>query len=53
MRAKLFVTLVAMLLVTQSLCFGETWNGPGTPSGQMVVADEKSTAKVEIYVTDW
>ena len=57
MRIKLFVILVAMLLVTQSLCFGETWSRSGSPSGQKVVAEEKSSPKsadkVEIYVTDW
>jgi glutaredoxin len=53
MRTRVFVILVAMLLATQSLCFGDTWDR----SGQKVVAEEKSTAKpaakVEIYVTDW
>jgi len=53
MRTKLFIMLVVMLLGTQSLCFGEEWNRSGNPSGQMVVADEKATPKVEIYVTDW
>ena len=49
MRAKLFVILVAMVFGTLSLCFEETWSS----SSQKVVAEEKSTAKVEIYVIDW
>jgi hypothetical protein len=53
MRTRLFVMMVAMLLVTQSLCFGETWSRSDNPSGLKVVAAEKPTAKVEIYVTDW
>jgi len=53
MRIRLFVILVAMLLATQSVCFGETRGRSGNTSGQKVAAQEKSTAKVEIYVTDW
>ena len=57
MRTKFFVILVAMLLATQSLCFGEDSSRSGNPSGQKTVTQEKPTAKpadkVEIYVTDW
>ena len=49
MRTNLFVIMVAMLIGTQSLCFGETRK----PLGQKVVIDEKPTAKVEIYIANW
>lgn len=49
MRTKLFVVTVAMLFGTHCLCFGETRK----PLGQKVAIDEKPTATVEIYITDW
>ena len=57
MRTKLFVILIFMLFGTGSLGLAETWDRSGNPSGQRVVAEEKSApkpaAKVDIYVTDW
>ena len=53
MRRKIVVMLAVMLFGTMPLCFGETWNRPDTASAQKLVAAEKPTAKVEIYVTDW
>ena len=49
MRTKILAAVVAMLFGTQCLCFGETWR----PLGQNVAVDEKPTATVEIYITDW
>jgi hypothetical protein len=49
MRTNLFFIMVAMLIGTQCLCFGETRK----PLGQKVAIDEKPTAKVEISITDW
>ena len=49
MRTKLLVIVAAVLFGTQCLCFGESWK----LLGQKVVRDEKPTATVEIYVTDW
>jgi glutaredoxin len=49
MRTKLFAIMVATILGVQSLCFGEIWS----TRGRMVVSDEKRTATVEIYITDW
>ena len=53
MKRKIFVMLAVILFGTVSLCFGETWSRSDNPSGLKVVAAEKPTAKVEIYVTDW
>jgi glutaredoxin len=49
MRTNLFVIMLAMLIGTQCLCFGETRR----PLGQKVVVAEKPTAMVEIYIADW